>query len=64
MPVQNLSADSSEAATVAIDPERLIPYLAVQRSSFILRFPPSDEWPLLCESEGFKFLLMPMKLPE
>ena len=64
VPVQNLSADSAEVATVAVDPERLIPYLAVQRSSFIFRFPPGDEWPLVCESEGLRFLVMPMKLPD
>ncbi len=61
VPVQNLSRDPVDAVTVAIDPERLIPYLAVQRSSFVLRFPPGDGWPLLCESEGLRFLLMPMK---
>ncbi|MFO0888222.1 MAG: zincin-like metallopeptidase domain-containing protein [Isosphaeraceae bacterium] len=61
VPVQNLSADPDEAATVSIGPDRLLPYLAAQRSTFVLRFPPGDEWPLLCESPGFRFLLMPMK---
>ncbi len=27
----------------------------------VLRFPPGEGWPLACESEGLRFLVMPMK---
>jgi hypothetical protein len=61
IPVQNLSADKAQAVTVAIEPERLLPCLAVHRSAFVLKFQPAGGWPLLYESVGFRFLLMPMK---
>jgi hypothetical protein len=44
-----------------LDPRYLLPYLAAQRESFVLRFPPGEGWPLACEGEGLRFLVMPMK---
>ena len=60
VPVRDLSECPGEVATTDIDPRYLRSYLAAERSSFVLRFPPEKGQAMACEGEGLLFLLMPM----
>jgi len=59
--VRNLSEAPDEEASLVINPLYLLEYLAAQTQPFVLSFPPEKGTPLLCESEGFRFALMPLE---
>src|SRR5512135_440087 len=63
--VRNLSEasdnDYNKEASIVVDPRYVLEYLAAQTQPFVLSFPPEKGTPLLCESEGFRFALMPLE---
>jgi DNA polymerase-3 subunit beta len=62
--VRNLSEAPDQEASVVVDPRYLLAYLAAQTQPFVLSFPPEKGTPLLCQSEGFRFVLMPLEQAE
>lgn len=60
VPVEDVSERPGEVVTGHLDPRDLLSYLAVERSSFVLRFPPGKGHAMACEGEGLSFLVMPM----
>ena len=62
--VRNLSEAPDEEASLVVDPRYLLDYLAAQTQAFVLSFPPEKGTPLLCQSEGFRFALMPIEQAE
>ena len=62
--VRNLSEAPHQEASLVINPLYVLEYLAAQKQPFVLSFPPGKGIPLLCESEGFRFALMPLEQAE
>jgi DNA polymerase III sliding clamp (beta) subunit (PCNA family) len=62
--VLNLSEKPQKEASVFIDPSYLLCYLARMRAPFVLWFPPERGRPLVFESPGFRYALMPMDRPD
>src|SRR5512135_717758 len=58
--VRNLSEAPDEEASLVVDPRPVLEYLAAETRPFVLSFPPREGRPLLCQSEGFRFALMPL----
>ena len=61
--VRNLSEAPDKEASLVINPLYLLEYLAAETQPFVLSFPPEKGTPLLCQSEGFRFALMPLEQP-
>ncbi len=61
--VRNLSEAPDKEASLVINPLYLIEYLTAETQPFVLSFPSEKGTPLLCESEGFRFALMPLEQP-
>ncbi len=61
--VRNLSEAPDKEASLVINPLYLIEYLTAETQPFVLSFPSEKGIPLLCESEGFRFALMPLEQP-
>jgi hypothetical protein len=63
LPARGLSGEQLETSVV-IDPAYLIKFLEVSIQPFSLWLPPEKGWPLVCQSEGHRYALMPMERAE